>query len=295
MLRGRARGARAGRRAPLKRFQVTTGIVGGMSHPGPSARPDDAGRPPVGAPVPSQAPHPRVVETAVEDASLGARMYHRASVENKNTILRLMPPLPGAVLLDVGCDDGLDTARIAGHLGAARAIGLELADGAVERARANGIDVRHVDITGPWPLEEGSVDVVHSNQVIEHLAETDHFMREIRRVLRPGGYAIVSTNNLASWHNLFTLILGWQPLPCHVSDEHVVGNPLALEEVRYGERIHRHLRIFTGRGLAALARAHGLEVELSVGSGYYPLAGGPARLMARIDGRHAAYLVQRYR
>jgi cyclopropane fatty-acyl-phospholipid synthase-like methyltransferase len=31
------------------------------------------------------------------------------------------------------------------------------------------------------------VDALHSNQVIEHLAVTDHFMSEIRRVLKAGG------------------------------------------------------------------------------------------------------------
>ena len=227
--------------------------------------------------------------------SLSERIYSQALAENKRTIMRLMPPRPGSVMLDVGCADGADAVRLGSHVGAAHTIGLELADHCVEVASARGIDVRQVDITKQWPLDGGSVDVVHSNQVIEHLAKTDHCMREIRRVLRPDGYAIVSTNNLASWHNVFALALGWQPLSCHVSDECVVGNPLALSETRYGGRIHRHLRIFTGRALAELAEAHGLVVELAVGSGYYPLGARLSRFMARLDGRHAAYLVQRYR
>jgi SAM-dependent methyltransferase len=227
--------------------------------------------------------------------SLGEHIYSRAVAENKRTVMRLMPPRPGSVMLDVGCADGADAVRLASHVGAAQTIGLELADQFVEAARARGIDVRQVDITERWPLDDGSVDVVHSNQVIEHLAETDHFMREIRRVLRPDGYTIVSTNNLASWHNVFALVLGWQPLPCHVSDDFVVGNPLALREDRYGELIHRHLRIFTSRALAGLAEAHGLVVELAVGSGYYPFGARVSRFMARLDPRHAAYLVQRYR
>jgi hypothetical protein len=53
--------------------------------------------------------------------------------------------------------------------------------------------------------------------------------------------------------------------------------------------------VFTGRALAELAAAHGLKVELAVGSGYYPFGRRVSRLMARLDGRHAAYLVQRYR
>lgn len=225
--------------------------------------------------------------------SLG-RIYVAAAEENKRAIERVMLPRVGGVLVDVGCADGSDTVRLAGRVCAEQVIGLELADQFVGPARERGVDVRQVDITEPWPLADSSVDVVHSNQVVEHLAQTDHFMREIRRVLKPAGYAVVSTNNLASWHNIASLLLGWQPLPCHVSDESVVGNPMALEEERYGPKIHRHLRVFTGRALAALADSHGLRLDKDVGSGYYPLSAGAARLMAGIDRRHSVYIVQRY-
>lgn len=114
-------------------------------------------------------------------------------------------------------------------------------------------------------------------------------------MLKPSGYAVLSTNNLASWHNVAALVIGWQPLPCHVSDEAVVGNPLAMEETRYGERIHRHLRIFTGRALCALAAHHGLLLERALGSGYYPLGIRASRAMARLDPTHSVYLVHRYR
>ena len=223
-----------------------------------------------------------------------ARMYGSAAEENKRAIERMMLPRAGGVLLDVGCADGSDSIRLARRIGAAQIIGLELADQFVGPARERGVDVRQVDISEQWPIASASVEVVHSNQVIEHLAQTDHFMRETRRVLKPDGYAVVSTNNLASWHNIASLLLGWQPLPCHVSDENVVGNPIALEEKRYGPRIHRHLRIVTGRALAALAESHGLEVDEIAGSGFYPLSAGAARFMARIDRRHSVYTVQRY-
>jgi SAM-dependent methyltransferase len=222
-------------------------------------------------------------------------IYVRAAEENRRAIVGMMEPRPGCVLLDVGCADGTYTVPLIQRVQPRLTIGLELADQFIDAARAKGIDVRQTDITERWPLEDSSVDVVHSNQVIEHVSATDHFMREIRRLLSPEGYAVVSTNNLSSWHNVIALIFGWQPLPCHVSDEAVVGNPLALEEQRYGERIHRHLRLFTGRALSALAREHGLEVESAVGSGYYPLGPRASRVMARLDPTHAAYIVQRYR
>ncbi len=280
---------RAGKQETSDDHSAFAAVVDQLSQTGRPASPTRGDKPT------EEAPLVRPADEGQSVKSLSGQIYCRAVAENKRTIKRLMPSRPGSVMLDVGCADGIDTVGLASHIGAAHAIGLELADHFVEAAGARGIDVRQADITQRWPLDDGSVDVLHSNQVIEHIAETDHFMREIRRVLRPDGYAIVSTNNLASWHNVFSLALGWQPLPCHVSDECVVGNPLALSETRYGERIHRHLRICTGRALAGLAEAHGLAVERAVGSGYYPFGAHLSRVMARLDGRHAAYLVQRYR
>jgi SAM-dependent methyltransferase len=228
-------------------------------------------------------------------ATRAERTYLRAAGENRRAILRTMEPRPGCVLLDVGCADGSDTIAVIERVRATHVIGLELADKFIAPARDKGIDVRQADITERWPLDDESVDVVHSNQVIEHVAQTDHFMREIHRVMRSDGYAVVSTNNLASWHNIVALVLGWQPLPAHVSDEVVIGNPLALDEQPYGERIHRHLRLFTGRALSALAEAHGLTLDRATGSGYYPFGPRASRILARLDRTHAAYIVQRYR
>src|SRR5205807_6809904 len=98
--------------------------------------------------------------------------------------------------------------------------------------------------------------------------------------------------NLSSWHNVAALALGFQPLPCHVSDDVPnAGNPLVLEGGgTYGEGIHRHLRVFTARALDDLAEHHGLALERAAGSGYYPLGTRGSRAMARVDRRHSVYL-----
>jgi SAM-dependent methyltransferase len=134
--------------------------------------------------------------------------------------------------------------------------------------------------------------------VIEHLPRTDHFLAEIRRVLKPDGYAVISTNNLSSWHNVVSLILGWQPFPSHVSDSVFVGNPLNFEAGPTGMGAvpgQTHQRVFTGRALAELALHHGLEPELEAAAGYYPLPPRAAQVAARWDPRHGAFLVQRFR
>lgn len=222
-------------------------------------------------------------------------MFRATEDENRRVILSAMPPRPGATLLDLGCGDGAWTRAVAAHIGADRVLGVELIDDFVRRARAVGVDVSPANLGGRLPYDDASVDVVHSNQVIEHLPGTDGFMREIARVLAPGGYAVVSTNNLSSWHNVFSLALGWQPPPCHVSDEAILGSPTALNNNGSSDvPLQTHLRVFTGMALAALATHHGLRVEDRRTAGYYPLPPRVARPFARADPRHGAYLVQRY-
>jgi 2-polyprenyl-3-methyl-5-hydroxy-6-metoxy-1,4-benzoquinol methylase len=71
-----------------------------------------------------------------------------------------------------------------------------------DKARDRGIEIVGHDLNHFFTLPDHSVDVVTANQVIEHLADTDQFVSELRRVLRPSGTLVVSTNNLASWHNI---------------------------------------------------------------------------------------------
>jgi SAM-dependent methyltransferase len=222
------------------------------------------------------------------------QVYLATEEENWRVILDLLPRRPGATLVDLGCGDGELTTRAGERVGATRLIGIETAPVLIPEARRRGVEVVESDLGQPLPFGDGEIDVVLSNQVIEHLNDTDLFMREICRVLAPGGSAIVSTNNLASWHNVAALVAGWQPLPCHVSDEVMVGNPTSFAEGDTGGAYPMHRRIFTGRGMAALAQHHGLTVEVDATAGYYPLPPRAARVATRFDRRHGAFLVQRY-
>lgn len=224
------------------------------------------------------------------------RMFRETEEENRRAILRAALPVPGGSLLDLGCANGEVTMRVAAAVGAAEVAGVEFIESWAEKARERGVNAVVADLGRPLPFDDESFDVVHSNQVIEHLPKTDLFLREIRRVLKPSGYALLSTNNLASWHNVISLAAGWQPPPCHVSDEIVTGNPgNAYEGCEQGVEGQQHLRVFTGRALAQLAEYHGLVLDLDSTAGYYPLPPRLARIATRLDRRHGAFLVQRYR
>jgi len=220
------------------------------------------------------------------------RVFLATEEANRRAILDALPAGRGGALLDLGTHDGAFTLRVAERLAADSAHGLEFISEHAEVARGRGVEVTLGDIDAGLPYPDASFQTVHSNQVIEHLRRPDRCLAEIRRVLAPGGLACLSTNNLASWHNVLSLALGYQPPPAHVSDEVIVGNPLFFGDGRAHEDPGRvHLRLFTGRALSQLGAHHGLATRSLTTAGYYPLPPRLARLATSVDGRHGAFLV----
>ena len=219
------------------------------------------------------------------------RLFRATEEENRRAVLRMLPARRGGALLDIGTHQGAFTARVAERLGAESVIGIELIAEHAASARARGYDVVCANVDEGLPFADASFDTVHANQVIEHVVRPDDFLAAIARVLRPGGLALISTNNFSSWHNIGSLVLGYQPMPAHVSDEVIVGNPLDPLRGRPHEPGRAHLRLFTARALVELAELHGLERVAVRTSGYYPLPPRLGRIAARIDRRHGAFLV----
>ena len=225
-------------------------------------------------------------------AALGG-VFEASEDENRRVILDVVARGPARRrLLDLGCYNGVFTSDLAAAARAEQVVGVEWLAEHARAARARGVQVIESDLNDALPLPDASFELVHANQVIEHLRSTDSFLRELRRVCTPGGRVILSTNNLASWHNIGSLALGLQPLPAHVSDEVHVGNPLDPRRGRrHADVGQTHLRVFTTRALRELAAVHGLRVTDARANGYYPLPPRAARLVARLDRRHAAFIV----
>jgi SAM-dependent methyltransferase len=222
------------------------------------------------------------------------RFWVGAETAYRVKILETLAPDPSARLLDVGCDDGAWTAELRRKLGipAQQVYGIEIVRERAALARARGFDVRISDLDARWPFEDRSVDVVHANQVIEHVKYLDHFVLEIKRVLSQRGLALVCTENLASWHNIASLLFGFQPFSLtNISSRGPVGNPLALHAGEPpAEESWQHVHVVTLEALRAIFAAHGFVIESIWGKGYHPLTGWPASRLAWIDPRHAHFV-----
>jgi len=96
---------------------------------------------------------------------------------------------PDDAIIDVGCGTGSILRALAAD-GFADLHGLEISEYSIARLRREGITMWHGRLPN-LPLPEARFDVVIASQVLEHIIRRMRFMREVHRVLRPGGRALI--------------------------------------------------------------------------------------------------------
>ncbi|WP_436927234.1 class I SAM-dependent methyltransferase [Halosimplex amylolyticum] len=116
----------------------------------------------------------------------------------------LLPDLDGLRVLEAGCGIGDYTGYFLEH--GAEVVAVDATGAAVERAReryaADPVTVHQADLTEPLAfLDEGSVDLVVSQLVLEHIPDWRPVFAEFARVLRPDGLFVFSTGNPVSGWN----------------------------------------------------------------------------------------------
>lgn len=107
--------------------------------------------------------------------------------------------IAGLSVLDIGCGaGGADIALLEQH-GAGHVTGIDVEDPVLEHARAlvakRGLGERigfAKVAPGPLPFPPGTFDVVFSKDSIVHIPDKHELMREVFRVLRPGGWFLAS-------------------------------------------------------------------------------------------------------
>lgn len=111
--------------------------------------------------------------------------------------------LHGSVL-DFGAGNGSLTRRL---LESKRFTSVAAADLMQQPAGFDSVRWMRGDLNNPLPVAEHSFDSVIAAEVIEHLENPRAIARELFRILKPGGTALVSTPNNESWRSLISLVL----------------------------------------------------------------------------------------
>ena len=138
------------------------------------------------------------------------------------------------------------------------------------------------------PFEDESFDLVAASDVVEHVEDTERFVSECARVLRPGGLLFLATPNRFS--------LGLEP---HVRLWGVGFLPRGLAESyvqAFRHTTYSHVRLLSARSLARLLGDHGLDVEIVApavpDSGLALYSGAELSLVQAYNRVHAAPVAQ---
>ena len=178
-------------------------------------------------------------------------------------VLELMGDVGGVRLLDAGCGDGALVCEAAARGAEVTGIDPDEAMLITARTRAANAGVRATFLEGRaerLPFPDASFDMVVSITVLCFVPDAGSVLREMARVLRPGGRLVLG--ELGRW-NLWAArrrVLGW-----------------------LGSHTWKAARFRTAGELRILAEHEGLLVTMQRGAIYYPPVGALARVLAPLD------------
>ena len=147
------------------------------------------------------------------------RGHRWRTVENSAAYL-LEHLAPGISLLDVGCGPGTITVGLAARVAPGEVVAIDTSEAALADARTAlelQPDVQVRFETGDiyqLGYPDGSFDVVHAHQVMQHLSDPVAALREMARVCRPGGVVAARDADYGAmtWYPRFEGLERWREI-----------------------------------------------------------------------------------
>lgn len=199
-------------------------------------------------------------------------------------------------IIDLGCGDGKLSEKIKNALKARNFVGVDASKYYKKLIENRGIDFIKKDLNSSLNIHN-KFDAAISFQTIEHIVNINVFLKEIAKIVKRNKPFIVTTENLASWNNVFALIWGIQPFTGPYLDK---TNPIGwhpLNKFKHNKKpngnkrlnTYPHVNVMTTKALVDILNRNEFKVTNVYGMGYYPLPVFLGNLLSKIDPYHSAY------
>lgn len=168
----------------------------------------------------------------------------------------LMPYLSGKTeILELGCGEGLLSQKVREKTHA-DVFGIDISISGIALAKKRGIKARIADLNSKLPFSENSFDVIFSDQVLEHVYNTDFLLSETYRILKPGGIMITITPNLSFWLNRILFLFGVYPVFLESGECSKKYGMNFLKKYIQDEQAMGHIHVFNKSALEDIMQAH---------------------------------------
>lgn len=164
----------------------------------------------------------------------------------------------GTKWVDLGCNQGQFLRLLISRFGLIKPLGVDDWSENLKGAADAGWDYRQADLEKEIPLTE-RVDVISALEVLEHIVDTDGFLKRVYDALKPHGWVLITTPNITSLRNRLTVPFG--------------AYPTGLE---YRNVIH-HVRLYNPAALRQQLHETGFCDVCMIGVSFLPLSSGFGR------------------
>lgn len=226
-----------------------------------------------------------------------SNLHKFSEVINEINFISLLDLDYSAKMIDLGCGNGEFTLRCTNKVETQKIWGVEISLPEIEKSQEKGIKIIQSDLNKSLPFKDNFFDIVISNQVLEHLLDIDQFFMEIYRILKINGYAILSTENLSSWHNIFALIMGFRPFSLDYSNTKKIGNPFSPHHnTNIKSKPLLHNKVLSYFSLKEMCSLYKFKIDKILGGGYYPMPfQSLSMVFSKIDPIHSHFLTIKIR
>lgn len=192
------------------------------------------------------------------------RICEEFATSRKRYLEKILVTIQAKRVLVLGCGEG-SFARMIKTVTQADVYGIDYSRTGIKLSKEKKISVVRADLNKGIPFPDNNFDLVISDQLLEHINNTDYLLQESYRVLKKSGYTIVITPNLSCWMNRILFPLGLYPIFLEVSTKDKTLGQGFLRKFMLEEDVVGHIRVFNLPALTDMLQSQKFKIVNKTG------------------------------